>query len=106
METRDAPLFTATTEATADGSVITLAGECDLSTVAELERALGEASALPGNVVLDLSDLSFLDSACLHNIIEANQRFGEGRLSLRGAQPQVMRVFEIAGLPAILKFDP
>ena len=105
MAIQEEPLFTATREATADGSVIRLVGECDLSTVAELERALGEASALPGSVVLDLSDLDFLDSSCLHNIIEANKRLGDGRLSLRGAQPRIMRVFEIAGLSDVLKFD-
>jgi len=86
---------------------LTLAGELDLAAVGALSKAIGEAQALtPATVVLDLSQLSFLDSSGLGCIVEARmwaQQTG-CRLALVPGPTAVQRTFEITGLDKHLEF--
>jgi anti-anti-sigma factor len=70
-------------------------------------RVLAEAEALsPENILVDLSLLSFVDSAALHWIVEAHEsaeRQGS-RMSLIAGPPNVQRLFEITGLEKHLVF--
>jgi anti-anti-sigma factor len=80
-------------------SVLVLAGEFDLTGVAEFDDAA--ASIVPiGSLVLDLRDLSFLDSSGLRAFMGLHRRgLEEGwSLVLAAPQPQVARVLEITGL--------
>ena len=92
-----------------DRHVITLKGELDLDGVErvteELERA--EASAAR-QIVLDLSDLTFIDSSGVRMIVCANLRCGAGtdRLRLIRGGTGVQRVFELTGVLDRLPFDP
>ncbi len=75
-------------------------GEIDLDAAPELRAALGvaERGAAPA-VVLDLSQVTFIDSSGIGVLVEAAQRAdADGhRLSII-AGPAVDRVIEIAGL--------
>jgi anti-sigma B factor antagonist len=76
-----------------------LIGELDLSSfeiaMAELEPLLAEG----GNLELDLEDLTFLDSSGIRVLIKCRTGLeGRGRLRLRGANPHVAKILEIAGL--------
>ena len=85
--------------------VLQPAGELDLATVPQLQRALEQAPEdFVPRVVLDLAELSFMDASGLQTIIEANERLA-GRLVLRGGQPQVRRIFEITGVTDQLTFE-
>jgi len=73
-------------------------GELDLTTAPELEAALRDH--LPqGDVVLDLSELSFLDSTGLRLLLSERERGDREGFALRvtGARDDVARVFEISG---------
>ena len=61
-------------------------------------RALEEGEGI--RIVLDLSELSFMDSAGLAVILEAERRAGERRRSLVIRRPsrQVTRLLELAGV--------
>lgn len=78
-----------------DGAVwvVELFGEADINTRHTLEGALS-AGLSKGRmtVVLDVSNLSFCDSACVEAVLEAN---ADGCLVLAGASGTVARVFEI-----------
>jgi anti-anti-sigma factor len=76
---------------------IHLKGECDLSTLDELNQALerGRASGKP--VLVEMSALEFLDSSCLEAILRATEATEAG-LVLRGLGGEPRRIFEIAGL--------
>jgi anti-anti-sigma factor len=80
-------------------------GELDISTTPQLEQALEKAGRRGlARVVLDLSELSFMDASGLRTILEVSGRLG-GRLVVRDAQPQVLRIFEIAGAGDEIVFE-
>ncbi len=83
---------------------LTITGEIDLVTAAQLAEAAKPAERGGGVLVLDLSAVSFIDSVGLRTLIELSQRAeGDGRrLEIRGLQPQVRRVMEITGLLELL----
>jgi anti-anti-sigma factor len=49
-------------------------------------------------MVLDLSDLTFIDATGIHALVRILDAVGTGCLVLRGARPNVLRVFEMTGL--------
>ena len=79
-----------------DAIVVTPAGEIDLATVdavaAEIDAALAESAAL----VLDLSEVTFIDSAGLRLVLETSRKAAPLRV-VRGAG-EVQRVFGLVGL--------
>jgi anti-anti-sigma factor len=85
--------------------VVTLAGELDLAASegfwSELEPLLEPA----GLVVLDGSELDFLDSSGLRILILASRRAGElgGRVRLVAPHRAVQRTLELTGAKAILE---
>ncbi|HZI91235.1 MAG: STAS domain-containing protein [Actinomycetota bacterium] len=77
-----------------------LSGEIDLSTVGELQDRLQTAlEGDPSLIVLDLRQVSFLDSSGLRLILRINRRQEEngGRLVLVRGGRRVARVLEITG---------
>ena len=85
-------------------------GELDIATTPELEQALAEATAdRVGEIVLDLRELSFMDSTGLRALAQANTRAEEAGVALsiiRGPR-QIERVLEISGLGSLLPLvDP
>ncbi len=85
-----------------DGLVrLQLRGELDLSTVGKVEEELKRAeSGGPPLVVLDLSQLTFLDSTGLRLVITADDRAREAgrRLAVVKGPETVQRVFSITRL--------
>src|SRR5215207_3605754 len=100
-------LFEVRTEAADDRCTLFLFGELDLSNVSVLRKARLEATNVARRLIIDLSDLRFLDSAGLQEILQADAqaRSNGHTLSLRGGQPIVMRVFQISGLLDRLPFE-
>lgn len=101
------PLATvdATVSSTADGrcAVLALAGELDVNGAADLRERLGRM--IPdGPVVVDLRQVSFIDSMGLGALIAAQQRSGRSdRLPIvvDPGQDAVRRLFEITNLDRI-----
>lgn len=91
-------------ESTTNGRrVIALFGELDLSNAAELEERLA------GNIdtVLDLSQLSFIDSSGIHVLISTAQRaqLEAWEFTVRNPQPAVLRVFKLLALDPPLRLE-
>ncbi len=84
---------------------ITPRGELDIVTSPLLEEALAEATAAAvPEVVLDLRELTFMDSTGLRTLAQANARADEAGVALsivRGPR-QIGRVLEISGLSPLL----
>jgi anti-sigma B factor antagonist len=81
-------------------ATIALSGELDMATAPILSEDL---APFEGNgastIVLDLRDLTFIDSTGLHALVEARSRavsFGD-RLLLSGASPAARRLMELTG---------
>jgi anti-anti-sigma factor len=85
-----------------DVCVVALRGELD---VANSERVQQELTAANGStVVVDLSELTFIDSSGLTALVHAHDEIiGRGSgFELRGVSGSVQRVFEITGLAKLL----
>lgn len=84
-----------------------LAGEYDISRQEELEEDL--ACALDADVaVLDLSEVSYLDSSTLTSLIRLRKRMmerGPGIVKIAGAPPQVRRIFSLTNLDKIFLIE-
>ena len=93
-----------------DGVVVaSLSGEIDLSNAAEITDALlvGVPNEALG-LVIDLSEVSYIDSAGVRMLAELDHRLGWRAQALRVVAPEESRsrrVLEIAGLERVLSLD-
>jgi anti-anti-sigma factor len=80
-------------------------GELDIATAPQLEQAISEATSEPvSELVLDLRELTFMDSTGLRTLAQANvkaEQAGTALSILRGSR-QIERVLEISGLGPLL----
>jgi anti-sigma B factor antagonist len=86
--------------------VVVPTGELDIATVGQVRAALADRAPGEG-VVLDLRSLDFLDTSGLQLIVEMHREAREQDypLTILRGSPGVQRVFEIAGLDAVLPFS-
>jgi anti-sigma B factor antagonist len=96
-------------ESLPNGAVITLSGELDAYDAPELRRTFETVlETEPALVVLDLTDVSFLDSTVLGAIVGLLRRVRERGGELRTVLPDstARRIFEITNLVAALDVWP
>ncbi len=81
-------------------AIVQLAGELDLYNAPTVREALKEATEDgPERVVVDLSEVEFIDSTALGVLIEARSRFANRRAFLLAAPGlETRRALEISGL--------
>jgi anti-anti-sigma factor len=83
-------------------------GELDIATTPALEQAIADATTAPGvTLVLDLRELTFMDSTGLRTLAQTNARAEQDGFTLsiwRGSR-QIERVLEISGLGALLPLE-
>jgi anti-anti-sigma factor len=87
--------------------VLTPVGDLDMSTAGELEAAVQAAEATDAErIVVDLSQVTFMDSSGLKLLLEANARAraDSNRLRLIRGSRRVQRVFELTRTEEILPF--
>lgn len=83
-----------------DAVLLTVYGEVDIQSSAQLESMLEAAQAIgPAQVVIDLDGLSFMDSTGLQLLVRAARRAAANgrRLELRRVPAKAMRLFELTG---------
>jgi anti-sigma B factor antagonist len=93
--------FSATVVRAGADAVVTLVGELDMATAPSLADVLDSLlSDGPGEIVVDLAGLSFIDSSGLAVLVTTQNALGEqGRgLSLRSPRRHAVKVLEMAGL--------
>jgi len=94
-----------TVERTDHRFYVSVAGEVDLATAPELDTVLLAAIVnQPQEIVIDLTDVTFLDSTGLGVIVRALKRTRERgtTLNLIASNERVLKVFAITGLDTIL----
>ena len=98
----EAPTTLELTVSEKDGeTVLSAAGELDVNTAPELREHLARlANEGVRKIVVDLTDVSFIDSTALSVLVSALKRLRQvdGDLMLASPTPSVRRVFEITGL--------
>ncbi|HEV8565219.1 MAG TPA: STAS domain-containing protein [Actinomycetota bacterium] len=87
---------------TEDARTFRLEGELDLATVDELIDRIGPTAEEPGDLRLDATDLSFIDSSGLHGLLSlARKLSGRGTIVVEHATPFVREVFSVTGLDRV-----
>ena len=81
-------------------ATVTAAGEIDIATVAQLRERLFELAASGRPLVVDLDQVSFIDSAGLAALVGAARRAAAHGASLHVicARPQTRQLFRLTGL--------
>jgi anti-anti-sigma factor len=90
-----------TTSPDGDAVRVAAAGEIDLATADRFEQALIAAlSPAPAALLVDLAEVTFMDSTGLAALIAAHRHAADegSRLSVVRYRPMVRRVLEITGL--------
>lgn len=100
-------LFSISSQRLEDGILVALSGDLDLATAAVVEEELRRAEASESLIVLDLGEVSFMDSTGLRTVIAADQRMRErgGSLRIVHVPSQVNRLFELVGMRAHLTIE-
>lgn len=97
--------FDVKTEELGDGSyVISLSGEVDLYTAPEFKQQLLGAIARGGkNIVVDLTDTTFIDSTTLGVLVGGVKRLrpNNGSLTIVCSDRNITKIFEITGLDRV-----
>jgi anti-sigma B factor antagonist len=89
--------------------VVSVIGEVDLATAPVLERTLRDAAeAQTGEVIVDLTCCSFLDSKGLTALLATRKRLAHSdrSLGLVLSNPNVLKIFEITGFDQIFEIYP
>jgi anti-sigma B factor antagonist len=103
------PFSSAPTERQIRSNVLPLKGEIDLHVSPTITTSLNQMiEKKPERLVVDLSDVSYIDSAGLAALIEAMQKvegYG-GKFMLAGLQETVRSIFEISRLDQVFQIFP
>lgn len=76
----------------------TLTGDLDLASAAGLEGVLEASFAEPGNITLDGSGLTFVDSSGIRTLIRISLRLGDHSLIILRPSAQLKRLFDLTGI--------
>jgi anti-anti-sigma factor len=85
----------------ANGAIVVIpVGEIDLATVDQLQAEVDAAAGEAKQVVLDLREVSFIDSAGLRLVVQSSRALeaAGGTLSVVRGPKEVQRVFDLVGL--------
>ncbi len=94
------------TETIDDATIVRPVGDIDLSGAPALRQQLKQDQAAgPGSVIVDLSEVHYMDSSGLATLVEAMQtaRKNQGKLVICALQEKVRSIFEIARLDMVFK---
>jgi anti-anti-sigma factor len=93
-----------------DALVLALRGEVDMATAGMVKQAATKAITDDGyrRLVLDLSQVSFMDSSGLHAIVDAQRAMqaAGGQVKVVNGSPSLARIFELTGLNRLLTVVP
>jgi anti-sigma B factor antagonist len=82
-----------------DVLVLSLTGELDLADAPALREALRQAvERAPKRLVVDLSEVTFVDSTVLGALVEARSALGGEAFALAAPGLEVRRALEVSGL--------
>lgn len=88
-----------------EGLLLVARGELDIDVVDELRRHLERATSSGAQrILLDLSEVTFIDSLSLAAIVAANRRLGRaGRVALVADHAYVLLILEACGLDSVVE---
>lgn len=100
------PYLTIEVTSTLQAHTIALAGEADLLGSPDIEAALTAAAGEAERIVLDLRNLTFIDSSGLRALMRGHEQCVARSAELRiiPGPPNIQRLFDLSGMNEILPF--
>jgi anti-sigma B factor antagonist len=90
------------TDAIGIAPAVVVAGDLDMASTDTFHRVLAPSLRRGGTVVVDMTNLDFMDSSGVHVVIEAAKELeGRGCLLLHGVHDPVKRLLDLVGITAI-----
>jgi len=85
-------------------TVVHLVGEADVTTQALAEVLAAEAARKPSLLLVDISGLTFIDSAALHQLVQAHRKLSAdgGRLELVAPTEPVARILRLSAIDQVI----
>lgn len=85
-------------------AVLRLVGEADVTTRALADVLAAEAAKKPRQLLVDVSELTFIDSAALHEIVRAHRKLRADGCELQLIAPNgaVARILQLSGLDQVI----
>ena len=81
-----------------DSVTITLSGELDLASAGDLDEAIRDCEETDiGGLVIDLSDVSFIDSTGLNTLLQAKRRMNGRLVFISSKHEAVTRLLAVTG---------
>ena len=85
---------------------LTLRGKLDTDTAPRLTEALAGALGGITELVLDMTELTYVSSAGLRALLSARKAMArQGRMVLRGVRSSIRQVLEITGFSQLLELE-
>jgi len=83
-------------------AVVTLSGELDIATIEPVRTFLGDLAHKPGQLIIDMSELTFCGCSGLRMLLEFQREIAEpGQTVFACCSREVLRVMDIADLRAL-----
>ncbi|HEY7691846.1 MAG TPA: STAS domain-containing protein [Gaiellaceae bacterium] len=95
------PPFELRSSRVADAVVVTIVGEIDMATAPEVAQAIDAGHDGASRVVVDLTDVTFLDSSALNALVHCQKSLAAEDVAFRVVSPSdraVRNVFDITHL--------
>lgn len=88
-----------------DGLLVVARGELDIASAFTLRDKLhGAAASGVRRILLDLTDVTFMDSLSMAAVVATQRRLGdEGRLAVVATHPYVLLIFEAGGIDSVVE---
>ena len=99
--------FSTEVNATDEATVIFVRGEIDMATAERLRDVIEPHMGPEQTIVLDLSEVEYMDSSCLNVLVQARGRLTEdgGSLVLRNPSSAAHLVLTVGGANDLLETD-
>lgn len=93
-----------TTSSRGDATVLAVVGVLDAASLTDVSTALADAQRGSDRVIVDLSEVTFMDSRGLGALLAANERSREGAapISIHNPSEPVRRLLDVSGVRRIL----
>jgi anti-anti-sigma factor len=89
-----------------DQAVVVCSGEIDMASAAAFRALLDQAVETAPTIVIDMHDVTFLDSTGLRMFVTTALRVqNSGSVTIRNAPDNVTRVLHITGIDTTLKLE-
>ena len=104
MITQEAPVADPSSSSTSTKVALRLSGEIDMSNAQDLKRALEARIEEGGPILIDVRELTFIDSSGVHVWVQAAEALTDrGCLVIHGEQRHLSRLLDLLGVDDMVK---